>query len=94
MKPMKYYPSARTLVVSWALLMALTIATMFAGRVVGTGRLGSGLLAALLVVTWAKAGIILRQYLNLRTVPAAADALMVLIAVILAVVASLYVLAV
>ena len=90
---MSYYPSIRTLVVSWALLMVLTIATMFAGRVVGLGRLGPALLAALFVVAWAKAGIILRQYLNLRTVPAAADALMVLIAVILAVVASLYVLA-
>lgn len=91
---MSYYPSVRTLIVSWALLMALTVATMFAGRVVGTGRLGPALLAALFVVTWAKAGVILRQYLNLRTVPSAADALMVLIALILAVVLSLYMLAV
>lgn len=91
---MSYYPSVRTLIVSWALLMALTVATMFAGRVVGTGRLGPAFLAVLFLVTWAKAGIILRQYLNLRTVPSAADALMVLIALILAVVLSLYMLAV
>lgn len=91
---MSYYPSVRTLIASWALLMVLTVATMFAGRVVGTGRLGPALLAALFVVTWAKAGIILRQYLNLRTVPSAADALIVLIGLILAVVLSLYMLAV
>lgn len=88
-----YYPSRRALILTWALLMALTIGTMLAGRVTTVTTLGPGLLAVLFLVTWAKAGLILRQYLNLRTVPAAADVMMFLIALILVVVTSLYMLA-
>lgn len=89
-----YFPSRGSLVLAWALLMSLTVGTMFAGRVNTAHQLGPAMLAALFLVTWAKAGVILRQYLNLRTVPAAADAMMILIALILAVVGSLYILAV
>lgn len=89
-----YYPSARSLLAAWALLIVLTLATMVSGRVTQQGSLGLALLIPLLLVTWGKANVILRTYLNLRTVPAAADALAILIALILAVVATLYALAV
>lgn len=88
--PPSYFPTVRALLVSWAMLMALTLGTMAAGRVLDEQRLGLLLLASLFGVTWLKAGVILRQYLNLRTVPAAADALMIVIGLILAIVASLY----
>lgn len=87
-----YFPGTRALLLAWGLLIVLTLATMAAGRVLETRHLGAALLGVLFLITWVKAGVILRQYLNLRTVPAAADALMILIALILAIVASLYVL--
>lgn len=87
-----YFPGTRGLVLAWLGLIVLTLGTMAAGRVMDNRHLGPALLGVLFLVTWFKAGLILRQYLNLRTVPAAADALMILIALILAIVASLYVL--
>lgn len=89
-----YYPTVTSLLAAWTLLMVLTLATMVSGRVTQHGGLGLALFLALLLVTWGKANVILRAYLNLRTVPAAADALAIVIALILAVVATLYALAV
>lgn len=88
-----YFPTRVSLAVAWTLLIALTLGTIFTGRVTDQRTLGVPLFAALLFVSWLKAGIILRTYLNLRTVPAAADALTILIGLILALVATLYVLA-
>ena len=62
-------PSGRTLLIAWGLLMALTFATMIAGRVTSTASLGLMWSAVLLVVTWAKARTILQIYLNLRSAP-------------------------
>lgn len=96
MKPTKsrsYFPSRTSLSIAWILLIALTIGTIFTGRVTHQSTLGVPLFAALLLVTWLKATIILRTYLNLRTVPAAADALTILVGLILAVIATFYVLA-
>ena len=59
-------PTARELLTGWALLMALTVGTMIAGRVTDTGALGLSWLIALLIITWAKARTILMVYLNLR----------------------------
>ncbi len=88
-----YFPSRVSLTVAWVFLIALTVGTIFAGRVTDHSTLGVPLFAALLLVTWVKAGTILRMYLNLRTVPAAADALTILVGLVLAVIATLYVLA-
>jgi len=87
-----YFPSRIALTIAWVVLIALTIGKIFTGRVTHQSTLAVPLFAALLLVTWAKAGIILRMYLNLRTVPAAADALTILVGLILAVIATLYVL--
>jgi hypothetical protein len=88
-----YFPSRTTLALAWIVLIGLTIGTMFTGRVTLQATLGVPLFAALLFVTWLKTAIILRTYLNLRTVPAAADALTILVGLVLAVIATLYVLA-
>lgn len=91
-KKRSYFPSRTSLLIAWALLIALTVGTIFTGRVTYQSTLGVPLFAALLLVTWLKAGIILRTYLNLRTVPAAADALTILVGLIFAIIATLYVL--
>lgn len=88
-----YFPSRTSLAVAWALLITLTLGTMLTGRVTHQAKLALPLFSALMLVTWIKAGIILRSYLNLRTVPAAADTLTIVIGLILAVVTTLYVLA-
>lgn len=87
---MDYYPSPWRLVVAWALLMGLTIATMLAGQVTTPRALGLGSFAALLLVSWGKAGVILTTYLNLRTAPVWRDGLMVLVGLILAIVLTLF----
>lgn len=90
---MSYYPSTKTLVLAWAALMALTLGTIFTGQVSNPKSLGLGFMAALAIVTWWKSTVILRTYLNLRTVPSWADGFSVLIALILAIVVTLYALA-
>ncbi len=87
---MDYYPSPWRLVVAWALLMGLTIATMRAGQVTDASTLGLGSFAALLLVGWGKVGVILTTYLNLRTAPVWRDGLMVLVGLILAIVLTLF----
>lgn len=62
-------PARTTLVLAWALMMLLTLGTMFAGRVTLDGSLGALFMASLLVLTLVKSMAILRIYLNLRTAP-------------------------
>lgn len=90
---MSYFPSTKRLLAAWAVLMALTVATMLAGQVTASSTLGVGAMAAVLLVAWGKAGMILATYLNLRTAPVWRDGLMVLIGVVLAVVLTLFALA-
>lgn len=60
------YPGYRTLFCAWVILIALTIGTVFTGRVGETNAIGLPWLAALLFVTGFKAFAILRWFLNLR----------------------------
>ena len=62
-------PTVRQILLAWVLLMALTIGTMLAGKVTSAASLGIVWTAVLLVITWAKARIILAVYLNLRAAP-------------------------
>ena len=63
-------PTTRDILLAWAVLMALTIGSMIAGKVTSAASLGIAWTAALLVITWAKAQRILLVYLNLRAAPA------------------------
>ena len=58
-------PKPRILFLTWAALMALTIATMFAGRVTLDVTLGTAFMTAVAAITWIKSILILRFYLNL-----------------------------
>jgi len=62
-------PSVRLIVLTWALLMALTIGTMLAGKVTSAASLGIVWTTVLLFITWAKTRGILLVYLNLRMAP-------------------------
>ena len=62
-------PSARQIVITWLILMGLTVGTMIAGRVTSAASLGLAWTAVLLAITWAKARGILLVYLNLRAAP-------------------------
>jgi len=63
-------PGVRLILLTWALLMALTIGTMVAGKVTSAASLGILWTAVLLAITWAKTRGILLVYLNLRAAPA------------------------
>jgi hypothetical protein len=63
-------PPRRALAAAWALMMALSLGTMLAGRVTLDVALGTLLMLALLAITLMKALAILRVYLNLRAAPA------------------------
>jgi hypothetical protein len=63
-------PAPKTILLTWALLMALTIGTMLAGKVTSAASLGIAWTAVLLAITWAKTRGILLVYLNLRAAPA------------------------
>ncbi len=62
-------PTTRQLLLAWALLMALTVGTMLAGKVTSAATLGLVWTVTLLAITWAKARTILLVYLNLRAAP-------------------------
>ncbi len=62
-------PTVSLLIKAWALLMALTIGTMIAGRVTSAASLGLVWTGVLMIITWAKARTILMVYLNLRAAP-------------------------
>lgn len=81
---MTYFPTRRTLVLGWAALMLATTATAYLGKAGVPGALPAAFLGGLALVTWVKAGLILRVYLNLRTAPAWADGLMILVGLVLA----------
>ena len=63
-------PTTRLIVLTWFMLMALTIGTMVAGKVTSAASLGFAWTVVLLAITWAKARGILLVYLNLRAAPA------------------------
>jgi hypothetical protein len=63
-------PSRKTLLAAWALMMALSLGTILAGRVTLDAPLGALFMLALLALTLVKAMAILRVYLNLRAAPA------------------------
>lgn len=81
---MTYFPTRRTLVLAWAALMLATTATAYLGKAGVPGALPAAFLGGLAFITWVKAGLILRVYLNLRTAPAWADGLMILVGLVLA----------
>ena len=85
------YPTARTLFITWAVLMALTIGTMIAGKVTVTASIGIFWMAALIAVTWVKAGLILSYYLDLKSARGGWNKLFTaLVTVILVIVFALY----
>ncbi|MCF6195087.1 MAG: cytochrome C oxidase subunit IV family protein [Emcibacter sp.] len=59
-------PSPKTLFFCWLALMALTIGTMLSGHATSDIALSDLLILALGLITWVKAMVILRYYLNLR----------------------------
>ena len=61
------YPSPRTLLIIWLLLMGLTVTTMIAGKVTATMSIGTLWLAVLLIVAGLKSSIILHYYLDLKS---------------------------
>ena len=64
---MKHTTSPRTLLIVWAILMALSIATMIAGKVTDVQSPGLLWMAILLLVAGSKAILILRYYLDLKS---------------------------
>jgi caa(3)-type oxidase subunit IV len=63
---MQHQTTPRTLLIIWLILMALTIATMIAGKVTNVASLGMMWMAVLMVVTWLKATLILNYFLDLK----------------------------
>lgn len=64
---MNSHPPAtpRKLVIIWLILMGLGLATMLAGKVTSIEPVGTAWMIALMAVTWIKANLILRYYLEL-----------------------------
>ena len=60
------YPSRTTLLIAWLILMALSVGTLFTGRVSQQTALGPLFVLSLFAITWLKSRFILRYYLNLR----------------------------
>jgi len=80
--------AARSLLTSWASLMALTLVLAFAGDVVGAshpGAIGIGVIAGVAAL---KSRIILRSYLGLARAPAAAAGFFTVVLAVLALVAA------
>lgn len=59
----------RRLLLTWALLMGLTILTGLAGGAVGADKLGAAWMAVLGIVTVVKGRLILARYLRLEQAP-------------------------
>ena len=55
----------RKLALIWLALMGLGIATMIAGKATNISSLGTLWMAALMAITWVKAHLILRHFLEL-----------------------------
>ena len=77
------HPSFRLLTIAWLLLIALTLGTIFTGRVGELEPIGLTWTAALLIVTGFKAITILRWFLNLRAASAGWNTLFISYLVIL-----------
>ncbi len=60
-------PDYRTLFLCWLALMALTAGTMLTGHAATDQTLSDLLVVSLGLITWVKAMVILRYYLNLRS---------------------------
>jgi len=87
----KSYPGPRTLFVVWLTLMALTVATMIAGKVTAVATVGLAWMVVLMAVTWAKSILILRYYLDLKAASGGWNKVFgVLVSLILIVVLALY----
>ena len=84
------YMKSRPIEAAWIMLMALTVGTMFFGRVTTTGRVGAIFLVALAMVTFFKARIILRRYLHLNRAPGWAATYDTFVAVVLICVVGLF----
>ncbi|MDI9850013.1 hypothetical protein QM467_18405 [Rhodoblastus sp. 17X3] len=80
--------SVRSLLASWGALMALTLAMAFAGDVVHASRLGPLWIVLIAAVAAWKSRIVLGSYLGLSAVPAARAGFVSAVMVILAVVAT------
>ena len=59
-------PTPRKLVFIWLVLMALSLATMLAGKITSIETVGPAWMLILMAVTWIKANLILRYYLELN----------------------------
>ncbi len=64
---MSSHPPAtpRKLTIIWLVLMVLGLATMLAGKVTATEPVGIKWMVILMTITWIKANLILRYYLEL-----------------------------
>ena len=56
----------KTLITVWLALMAAALATMVAGRVTETASPGLVYLGVLMMITWLKAVLVLRYFLDLK----------------------------
>jgi hypothetical protein len=89
------FPSARTLVRAWLVLVGLTLGTIVAGKTVGEANrlasLGLAWAAVLLLVTGLKARLILWRYLDLAaSTPSWRGLLVAYLLVVMGVVLALY----
>lgn len=60
-------PSRRLLVFCWVLLVLLAVGTLFSGQATSLNRLPPLLILSLGILTWVKAMLVLRYYLNLKS---------------------------
>jgi hypothetical protein len=61
---------ARRLVLAWVVMSVLTLAAIFVGHAQTQRSIGAWLAGALMAMTFAKAAILLSEYLDLRHAPA------------------------
>ena len=63
-------PAVKRLLLAWAAMSILTLAAIFVGHAQTQRSIGAALAGALFVMTFAKASILLAEYLDLRHAPA------------------------
>ena len=85
-------PGLRQLALVWLLLMALGTATMLAGKVTTITSLGSLWMVVLMAVTWLKANLVLRYFLELNAASGGWNKVFItLVSLIIIILLSLYV---
>ena len=62
--------ATRRLVLAWVVMSGLTLAAIFVGHAQSQRSIGAWLAGALIAMTFAKAAILLSEYLDLRHAPA------------------------